>query len=46
MFEYYDAASTLREGLVLLDPAGRVQLVNDEARELHGAWRSASWSAS
>jgi two-component system CitB family sensor kinase len=37
MFEYYDAVlHAVREGLVLLDPAGRVQLVNDEARELLG----------
>ena len=37
MFEYYDAVlHAVREGLVLLDPAGRVQLVNDEGRELLG----------
>jgi two-component system, CitB family, sensor kinase len=37
MFEYYDAVlHAVREGLVLLDQAGRVQLVNDEARELLG----------
>jgi two-component system CitB family sensor kinase len=37
MFEYYDAVlHAVREGLVLLDRAGRVQLVNDEARELLG----------
>ncbi len=35
MFEYYDAVlHAVREGLVLLDRGGRVQLVNDEAREL------------
>jgi len=35
MFEYYDAVlHAVREGLVLLDRTGRVQLVNDEAREL------------
>jgi sensor histidine kinase regulating citrate/malate metabolism len=37
MFEYYDAVlHAVREGLVLLDRSGRVQLVNDEARELLG----------
>jgi two-component system, CitB family, sensor kinase len=37
MFEYYDAVlHAVREGLVLLDPAGRIQLVNDEGRELLG----------
>ena len=37
MFEYYDAVlHAVREGLVLLDPAGQVQLVNDEGRELLG----------
>jgi sensor histidine kinase regulating citrate/malate metabolism len=37
MFEYYDAVlHAVREGLVLLDRTGRVQLVNDEARELLG----------
>jgi sensor histidine kinase regulating citrate/malate metabolism len=37
MFEYYDAVlHAVREGLVLLDREGRVQLVNDEARELLG----------
>ncbi len=37
MFEYYDAVlHAVREGLLLLDRAGRVQLVNDEARELLG----------
>jgi sensor histidine kinase regulating citrate/malate metabolism len=37
MFEYYDAVlHAVREGLVLLDRAGRVQLVNDEASELLG----------
>jgi two-component system CitB family sensor kinase len=37
MFEYYDAVlHAVREGLVLLDRAGQVQLVNDEARELLG----------
>ena len=37
MFEYYEAVlHAVREGLVLLDRAGRVQLVNDEARELLG----------
>ena len=35
MFEYYDAVlHAVREGMVLLDLAGRVQLVNDEARRL------------
>ncbi|MFC4946009.1 ATP-binding protein [Pseudonocardia sp. GCM10023141] len=37
MYEYYDAVlHAVREGLVLLDGAGRVQLVNDEARRLLG----------
>jgi sensor histidine kinase regulating citrate/malate metabolism len=35
MYEYYRAVlHAVREGLVLLDSAGRVQLVNDEARRL------------
>lgn len=35
MYEYYSAVlHAVREGLVLLDPDGRVQLVNDEARRL------------
>ncbi|WP_338053046.1 sensor histidine kinase [Pseudonocardia broussonetiae] len=35
MYEYYDAVlHSVREGLVLLDRGGRVQLVNDEARRL------------
>lgn len=35
MYEYYSAVlGAVREGLVLLDPDGRVQLVNDEARRL------------
>jgi len=35
MYEYYRAVlHAVREGLVLLDPANRVQLVNDEARRL------------
>jgi two-component system, CitB family, sensor kinase len=35
MYEYYSAVlHAVREGLVLLDDAGRVQLVNDEARRL------------
>ena len=35
MYEYYEAVlHAVREGLVLLDRDGRVQLVNDEAREL------------
>jgi two-component system CitB family sensor kinase len=35
MYEYYDAVlRSVREGLLLLDRAGRVQLVNDEARRL------------
>ncbi|KQT94955.1 histidine kinase [Marmoricola sp. Leaf446] len=37
MYEYYRAVlHAVREGLVLLDEAGRVQLVNDEARRLLG----------
>jgi two-component system, CitB family, sensor kinase len=37
MYEYYDAVlHAVREGLLLLDDAGRVQLVNDEARRLLG----------
>ncbi|MGD9960106.1 sensor histidine kinase [Nocardioides sp.] len=35
MFEYYSAVlHAVREGLLLLDDQGRVQLVNDEARRL------------
>ena len=35
MYEYYDAVlHAVREGLLLLDHAGRLQLVNDEARRL------------
>jgi two-component system CitB family sensor kinase len=35
MYEYYSAVlRAVREGLLLLDDAGRVQLVNDEARRL------------
>ena len=35
MYEYYTAVlHAVREGLLLLDTAGRVQLVNDEARRL------------
>jgi two-component system CitB family sensor kinase len=35
MYEYYTAVlSAVREGLLLLDTEGRVQLVNDEARRL------------
>jgi two-component system, CitB family, sensor kinase len=35
MYEYYDAVlHAVREGLLLLDRAGRVQLVNDEGRRL------------
>lgn len=37
MYEYYSAVlRAVREGLVLLDDDGRVQLVNDEARRLLG----------
>jgi two-component system, CitB family, sensor kinase len=37
MYEYYDAVlHAVREGLLLVDDAGRVQLVNDEARRLLG----------
>jgi two-component system CitB family sensor kinase len=37
MYEYYDAVlHAVREGLLLLDRAGRVQLVNDEAQRLLG----------
>jgi sensor histidine kinase regulating citrate/malate metabolism len=37
MYEYYDAVlHSVREGLVLVDRHGRVQLVNDEARHLLG----------
>ncbi|HET9647821.1 MAG TPA: sensor histidine kinase [Microlunatus sp.] len=37
MFEYYDAVlHAVREGLVLLDRSGRIQLVNDEGRDLLG----------
>ena len=35
MYEYYTAVlHAVREGLLLLDTEGRVQLVNDEARRL------------
>ena len=35
MYEYYDAVlHAVREGMLLLDREGRVQLVNDEARRL------------
>ncbi len=35
MYEFHDAMlHAVREGLVLLDPAGRIQLLNDEARRL------------
>lgn len=35
MYEYYSAVlHAVREGLLLLDPGGRVQLANDEARRL------------
>ncbi len=35
MYEFYDAVlHAVREGLVLLDPDGRLQLVNDEAARL------------
>ena len=35
MYEYYTAVlHAVREGLLLLDPEGRVQLANDEARRL------------
>ncbi|GAA3223151.1 sensor histidine kinase [Pseudonocardia petroleophila] len=35
MYEYYDTVlHSVREGLLLLDRGGRVQLVNDEARRL------------
>jgi two-component system, CitB family, sensor kinase len=35
MYEYYDAVlHAVREGLLLLDRAGRLQLLNDEARRL------------
>jgi sensor histidine kinase regulating citrate/malate metabolism len=35
MYEYYDAVlHAVREGLLLLDRTGRLQLVNDEARRL------------
>lgn len=35
MYEYYSAVlHAVREGLLLVDPEGRVQLVNDEARRL------------
>ncbi len=37
MYEYYDAVlHAVREGLLLIDRAGRVQLVNDEGRRLLG----------
>ncbi|MDO9454570.1 sensor histidine kinase [Nocardioides sp.] len=35
MYEYYSAVlHAVREGLLLIDPQGKVQLVNDEARRL------------
>ena len=35
MYEFYDAVlHAVREGLLLLDRQGRVQLANDEARRL------------
>ena len=37
MYEYYDSVlHAVREGLLLIDEAGRVQLVNDEAARLLG----------
>jgi two-component system CitB family sensor kinase len=37
MYEFYDAVlHAVREGLVLLDSGGRVELLNDEARRLLG----------
>jgi sensor histidine kinase regulating citrate/malate metabolism len=37
MYEYYDSVlHAVREGLLLIDDAGRVQLVNDEAARLLG----------
>ena len=45
MYEYYSAVlHAVREGLLLVDAEGRVQLVNDEAR---GCWRSTPtwWAA-
>ena len=37
MYEFYDAVlHAVREGLLLIDPKGRVQLVNDEAVRLLG----------
>lgn len=37
MYEYYDAVlRAVREGLLLLDPAGRLTLMNDEAARLLG----------
>jgi sensor histidine kinase regulating citrate/malate metabolism len=37
MYEYYDAVlRAVREGLLLLDPAGRLTLMNDEAGRLLG----------
>lgn len=37
MYEYYDSVlHAVREGLVLLDESGRVQMVNDEGRRLLG----------
>jgi two-component system CitB family sensor kinase len=37
MYEYYDAVlHAVREGLVVVDPDGRVAVVNDEARRLLG----------
>ena len=43
MFEYYDAVlHSVREGMVLLDERGVVQLVNDEAMRLLGVDASAT----
>lgn len=37
MYEYYDAVlHAVREGLVVVDPAGRIALINDEGRRLLG----------
>lgn len=42
MYEYYDAVlRAVREGLLLLDPAGRLTLMNDEAARLLGLDASA-----
>ena len=49
MLEYYDAVlHAVREGMLLLDPSGKVQLANDEARRLLAlpTTRSAPSSAS